>query len=78
MNIQEFTKNLEAEFDEIEPGTILPTTNYRDIKGWSSMYALIIIAFVDTHFDVALNAEDLKNAQTIEDLYNIIITKKPA
>jgi acyl carrier protein len=78
MNIEEFTKNLEAEFEDIEPGTITPTTNYRDIKGWSSMYALIIIAFVDTHFDVALNADDLKSTQTIQDLYQVILTKKKA
>ena len=78
MNIEEFTKNLETEFEDIKSGTITPTTNYRGIPGWSSMYALIIIAFVDTHFDVQLNANDLKNAQTIQDLYQIIQTKKQA
>ena len=76
MNLEEFTKNLEAEFEDIEPGSITPTTNYRDIKGWSSMYALIIIAFVDTHFDIQLNADDLKSSQTINDLYQIIQAKK--
>jgi acyl carrier protein len=76
ISIEEFTKNLEAEFDEIEPGTVNPDTNYRDIKGWSSMYALIIIAFVDTNFDVSLNANDLKSSQTIRDLYNIVSAKK--
>ncbi|MHB8258776.1 MAG: acyl carrier protein [Bacteroidia bacterium] len=76
ISIEEFTKNLAAEFEDIEPGTIKPDTNYRDIKGWSSMYALIIIAFVDTHFDVALNADDLRSSQTIKDLYQIILAKK--
>ena len=76
MDLEEFTKNLEAEFEDIEPGTITPVTNYRDIKGWSSMYALIIIAFVDTHFDIALNADDLKSSQTIQDLYKIILDRK--
>ena len=75
-NIEEFTQNLVAEFEDIELGTITPTTNYRDIKGWSSMYALIIIAFVDTHFDVALSADDLKTSQTIQDLYQIVLAKK--
>lgn len=76
ISIEEFTKNLEAEFEEIAPGTVTPDTNYRDIKGWSSMYALIIIAFVDTNFDVSLNANDLKSSQTIRDLYNIVLAKK--
>jgi acyl carrier protein len=78
ISIEEFTKDLEAEFDEIEPGTVKPDTSYRDIKGWSSMYALIIIAFVDANFDVALNANDLRSSQTIRDLYNIVVAKKQA
>lgn len=76
MTIEEFTTQLEAEFEEIEPGSVKPDTGYRDIKGWSSMYALIIIAFVDTNFDVALTASDLKSSQTIRDLYNIVAAKK--
>ncbi len=78
MNIEEFTKNIEAEFEDITPGTITATTNYRDIPGWSSMYALIIIAFVDTHFDVSLSADDLKTSQTIQDLYKIVLEKTQA
>lgn len=78
MDIEQFTRELEAEFEDIEPGSISPQTNYRDIKGWSSMYALIVIAFVDTNFDVALNGDDLKSSQTIEDLYKIIVAKKQA
>ncbi|MGZ3865164.1 MAG: acyl carrier protein [Bacteroidia bacterium] len=77
-NIEEFTKKLESEFEEIAPGTIHPDTSYRDIKGWSSMYALIIIAFVDANYDVALTANDLRSSQTIRDLYNVIIAKKQA
>jgi acyl carrier protein len=75
MNIEEFTKNLEAEFEEVQPGTITPATNYRSIKGWSSMHALIIIAFVDANFDIVLNGADLKSAETINDLYNVIQEK---
>lgn len=76
MDIHEFTKQIEAEFEEVEPGTITPTTNYREIKSWSSMYALIVIAFVDANFDVQLSAEDLRNSQTIQDIYNIVMAKK--
>jgi acyl carrier protein len=75
MNIEEFTQKLEAEFEEVEPGTLTPDTNYKSIKGWSSMHALIIIAFVDAQFDTILNGADLKSASTIRDLYNIVIEK---
>ena len=75
ISIDEFTKLLAAEFEDVEPDTIFPDTNYRDIKNWSSMYALIIIAFVDAHFDVQLNADDLKSTKTIKDLYHIVCEK---
>ena len=78
MNIDEFTRSLEAEFEELTPGTINPDTDYRTIKGWSSMHALIIIAFVDINFDITLNGAELKETKTIRDLYNVIQQKKSA
>jgi acyl carrier protein len=75
MDIEEFTKKLEAEFEEVEPGTLTPDTNYKSIKGWSSMHALIIIAFVDAQFDTILTGADLKTASTIRDLFNIVKEK---
>ncbi len=76
MDLQEFTKALEAEFEDVEPGTVTPETHYRDIKNWSSMYALIIIAFIDANFDVTLNAAELKNTSTVNDLYSLVMSKK--
>lgn len=76
VSIEEFTNQLAAEFEDIDPSTVTPETNYREIKNWSSMYALIIIAFVDANFDVQLNAENLKNSQTIKDIYDIIVSKQ--
>ncbi len=75
ISVEEFTKNIVAEFEDVDPNSVFPSTNYRDIKNWSSMYALIIIAFIDANFDVQLNANDLKNTQTIKDLYDIVFEK---
>lgn len=76
INIEEFTRLLEMEFDDIEPNTLNPKTSYRNIPNFSSMYALIIIAFIDNEFEVLLTGEDLRNAETIEDLYNLICLRK--
>ncbi len=76
VSIEEFTSQLAGEFEDIDPSTIAPHTNYREIKNWSSMYALIIIAFVDANYDVQLNAENLKNSQTIKDIYDIVVSKQ--
>ncbi len=76
MTIEEFTKKLEQELEDLESGTLKPNTNYRDLKNWSSMYALVIIAFIDFNFDVTLNGNDLKSTQTVSDLYNLVKAKK--
>jgi len=76
MDIKEFTQKLEAELEGIEPGTLKPETNYRELKNWSSMYALIVIAFVDLNFDITLNAQDLRNTLTVQNLYDLVQSKK--
>lgn len=75
ISVEEFTNQLAGEFEDIDPSSITPNTNYREIKNWSSMYALIIIAFVDANFDVQLNADNLKHTQSIKDLYDIVCEK---
>ncbi|MBW6484098.1 MAG: acyl carrier protein [Vicingaceae bacterium] len=74
-DIAAFVKKIENEFDELEKGTLTPQTNYREIENWSSMHALIIIALIDSEFDVLLNGDDLKETQTIQDLFNLVQSK---
>jgi len=76
MDINEFTKKLEVELEGIDPGSLQPETAYRSLKNWSSMHALIIIAFIDLNFDITLNAQDLKNTQTVRDLYDLVQNKQ--
>lgn len=76
MSIEEFILKLEKEFDDVPLGTLKPVTNYKQMEQWTSMHALIIIAFIDSEFDLILRSEDLKNTETILDLYRIIEQKK--
>ncbi len=75
ISINEFIALLEEEFDDIEKGSLSPEFNYRAIDNWGSMHALIIIALVDTEFDVSLSGSDLRSTETIEDLYNLVKAK---
>ncbi|MBL4668538.1 MAG: hypothetical protein JKY30_04680 [Flavobacteriales bacterium] len=71
----EFVRLLENEFEDVEEGSLKPDSSYREIPNFSSMYALIIIAFIDNEFDVLLTGEDLRSTETIADLYAIIQKK---
>lgn len=69
--IDQFIQKLETEF-ESNPGSLKPETSFQEIEDWSSMHALIIIALIDTEYDITVTGEDLKSAETIQDLYNIV------
>jgi acyl carrier protein len=76
MEIKEFIKKLEVEFEELEKGTLTAETNFRDIDEWSSMHALIIIALIDVEYDVTVGGEDLVKMQTVQDLFNFAENKQ--
>ncbi len=76
MNIDNFINKLEAEFDELKPGTLQKDTSFKDLDEWSSMHALIIIALIDTEYDVVLTGEDLSQISTVEELYGIVKARK--
>jgi acyl carrier protein len=70
-----FVTKLEAEFEELQPGTLKPETEFRKMESWTSMHALIVIAFIDNEYNVLLKPEEMKNTQTIKDLYDIVASK---
>jgi len=71
-NIGEFISTLETEFDELAPGALKPDTKFTDLDEWSSMYSLIIIALIDTEYEVTITGEDLTNISKVEELYEIV------
>ncbi|HTA81956.1 MAG TPA: acyl carrier protein [Bacteroidia bacterium] len=74
--MREFIQKLEAEFEDIPKGTLTPSTKLKDIEGWGSMHALIVLALADTEYNVALKGEELKKAESIQDLFDLIQQKK--
>jgi acyl carrier protein len=72
MEINDFIKKIENEIEEIKPGSLKAGTNYREIEGWSSMHALIIIALMDTEYGVTVTGSDLRNCQTVNDLFELV------
>lgn len=75
MEIEEFTRKLEAEFEDTKPGILTPDTHYRQMENWTSMHALIVIAFVDANFNVLLKGEDLRSTSTIRELHKLVMSR---
>ncbi|MCK6638716.1 MAG: acyl carrier protein [Bacteroidia bacterium] len=70
-----FITKLESELDTLEKGSLTPTVKYREIPNWSSMFALIIIAFCETEYSVTITGEDLRSCETVTDLYGLVVSR---
>ena len=76
MNQEEFLQNFAAQFDETEASEITLQTDFKSLEEWSSLLALSIIAMCDEEYDVKIKGEDIRTALTIEDLYNVVKSRK--
>jgi acyl carrier protein len=75
MTAEELILHIEEEFEDLEPGKLKPDNNFRDIFDWNSINVLIFIAMIKTRYDVSLNAEELRNSNTIRDIVQILQKK---
>ncbi len=73
--LDEFVALFAEQFDETDASEITSTTVFHDLEEWSSLIGLSVIAMVDEEFDIALKGDDVKNAVTVEDLYNNVKAK---
>lgn len=75
MELNEFIEKFAEQFDETDVCEFAADTKFREIDEWSSLIGLSIIAMVDEEYDIALKGDDIKNANTIEDLFNTVKSK---
>ena len=69
MELKEFIEHFAEQFEEKPVESFMAETVFKDLDEWSSLMALVIIGMVDEEFGVVLKGEDIRNSQTIEDLY---------
>lgn len=65
--IVKFAESIEVENVE----ALTPETHFRDLDEWSSISVLLTIAFLDEEYDKQVSNTDIKEAKTIQDLYNL-------
>lgn len=76
MELNDFVAKFAELFEDIDTSNFCGSTDFRDNDEWSSLIGLSVIAMVDEEYDVTLKGDDVKNAKTIEDLFNVIKSKR--
>lgn len=75
MKINDFIKNLAEQFDDTDTLELTPITKFKELEEWSSLVALSIIAMVDDEYEVSIKGDDIRNSETVEDLFNVVSAK---
>ena len=74
--MEELINNLAGLFSDQDPSKLSPETFISDIGGYSSLEKLFILLMVDDVYKVILTDDDITDSTTIEDLYNVIKSRK--
>ena len=73
--LEEFLETIASQFDETDASEIRPETVYHDLDEWSSMIVVGLIGMVNVDYDVVLTGDEIKNAVTVNDLFEIVKSK---
>ena len=70
MEISKFIELFAELFDETDVTVFTAETEFKKLDEWSSLIALSVIAMVDEEYGITIQGEDIRNANTIADLFN--------
>ena len=76
MEISKFIELFAELFDETGVTVFTVETEFKKLDEWSSLIALSVIAMVDEEYGITIQGEDIRNANTIADLFNNVKIKQ--
>ena len=72
MTLDEFVKAFAAEFDDTPEEDFAANTVFKELDEWGSLKGLLVMAMVSDEYGKQIKAEDIRKADTVEDLFNIV------
>lgn len=76
MELKDFIEKFADQFDDTDASEIAAETSFRDLDEWSSMTGLSVLNMCDNEYGVTLTFDELKQAVTVQNLFDIVAKKK--
>lgn len=76
MELKKFIENFAEQFDDTDASEIGAETKFRELEEWSSMIGLSLLNMAEKSYGVQLTFDELRSAQTVQDLYDVILRKQ--
>lgn len=71
MTQEQFLIDFANQFDDTDASEIKIDTHFHDLDEWSSLTAMSVIAMFKTRYNKTITGVEIRQATTVEDLYNI-------
>ncbi len=78
MEIEQFIQLFADQFDETEPELFKPSTEFRQLEEWSSLVAMAVLNMLEKKCNARIKSEEMRETQTIQALYDLMISKQTA
>lgn len=76
MEMNDFIKNFGQQFDDTDVSTFTPETRFRELEEWSSLNALAVLNMIGKKYGIKILPDEMKPTQTIQELYDLVLSKK--
>lgn len=75
MELVDFIEKFAEQFDDVDVEQLNSATRFRELDGYTSLVALLIITMIDEEYDVTVTGDYMKQQVTIGDLYNLVSSR---
>lgn len=72
MEMNDFLTKFVELFEDTDVSEFTPETYFRELDEWNSFLALSVMAMIKSEYDVAITAEEMRSASTIEELFDTV------
>lgn len=75
MELNEFIKLFAEQFDDTDASEITASTEFHELEEWSSLTGMSIIAIAKTQYGKTITGKEIRQCETVEELFNLISSK---
>lgn len=75
MDINSFILDFANQFDDTDVSEIQADTHFHDLEEWGSLLGMSVIAMAKTQYGKTITGKEIRECETVEDLFNLIVSK---
>lgn len=74
--MEKFIELFLEQFDDEVTIEVNQNTRFREIEGWTSLVALMVITMIDEEYGITITGDDMRSTSTIGELYNLVASRQ--